>query len=158
MFSFFRIDITREVQSVYSSCQISLVFLSFEMPPHIKLTFTKPILKPNGYSFSFPLLSNGLWRLLLPPQVHIASQKNAPSTTPIVHLSKKAQAVSSEEEYFPEPRNTEEWDVPRGFLNHLKRQRSHAYLNFLKNVTYFRLRKKQNIQETQFYLTKIFDD
>lgn len=156
--SVFRIDITRGVQSVYTSCQISLVLLSFEMPPCIKLTFTKLILKPNGYSFSFPLLPNGFWRLLLPPQAHIASQKNAPSTTPVVHLIKKAQAVSSEEEYFPEPRNTEEWDVPSEFLNHLERQRSHAYLHFLKNVTYFRLQKKQNIQETQFYLTKIFDD
>lgn len=89
---------------------------------------------------------------------YILPARKMPEAPLQLSISLKKQAVSSEEEYFPEPRNTEEWDVPSGFLNHLERQRSHAYLNFLKNVTYFRLRKNQNIQETQFYLTKIFDD
>lgn len=93
------------------------------------------------------------------PHLQHILPRNTPSITPSVHLIKKAQAaVSSEKEFFPEPRNTEEWDGPSEFLHHLERQRSHAYLHFLKNVIYFQLRKKQIIQETQFYLAKISDN
>lgn len=105
-----------------------------------------------AFSDSYPHLKH-----MLPARI------NVPSTTLMVHLIKNTQEVSARtsllEKSISQHQGTQKNCKLIGCFSPKisppvrMAQSHHAYLPFLKNITYFRLRKKQNIQETQFFWT-----
>lgn len=105
-----------------------------------------------AFSDSYPHLKH-----ILPARI------NVPSTTLMVHLIKNAQEVSActslLEKSISQHQGTQKNCKLLGYFSPKisppvrMAQSHHAYFHFLKNVTYFRLRKKQNIHETRFYWT-----